>query len=321
MERDALNRRSRLTRCANAQPVELTPRDLEIFRVLARYRFLRSTSIHALVGGKSQKRFIERLGRLYHDGLYLDRPVQQWNGIDARCRPTVYELSPKGHDALAGYQGRRGKTQVETPGKGRLFQHELMVSEIVAALEAETRQTAHLRFIDAAEILAKAPESIRGAPNPLALPILVNCRVRGNAFSCDKPLVPDALFGVEYEEAGRKSYRFFALEADRDTEPLRRGDLVQSSYFRKVLQYREAIAVGLHKSHWSIPNLFVLTVTTSEPHLRNMLRLILEMSGTTGSTRFLFMALPADVSSSSARQLLTRPWQRAGNDPFRIDIC
>src|ERR1700683_3784385 len=72
-----LERRSRMHRTRTGKRIELTSRDIEIFRLLARYRYLSSTYIHAVVGGASETRFKERLGDLFHEG-YIDRPERQW---------------------------------------------------------------------------------------------------------------------------------------------------------------------------------------------------------------------------------------------------
>ena len=92
-------RRSRIRRQSSGKRVELTPRDLEIFRLLGRYPYLRSTFIHTFVGGDKTK-LIERLGRLYHDGGYLNRPIQQWQLPNCRYMPVIYELDSEGEEAL-----------------------------------------------------------------------------------------------------------------------------------------------------------------------------------------------------------------------------
>src|ERR1700692_4432912 len=83
-------RRSRMRRTRTGKRIELTARDIEIFRLLEQYRYLRSTFIYAFVGGESEKRFKERLGDLFHEG-YIDRPNQQWEFARARHLPTVHE--------------------------------------------------------------------------------------------------------------------------------------------------------------------------------------------------------------------------------------
>ncbi|MEJ0042771.1 MAG: hypothetical protein WDM81_11445 [Rhizomicrobium sp.] len=100
-----------MKRTRKGKRIELTERDIAIFRLLSQYRYLRSTYIHAFVGGASETRFKERLGDLFHEG-YLDRPSQQWEFADARHMPAVHELGERGRRALEACAGcndaRRG---------------------------------------------------------------------------------------------------------------------------------------------------------------------------------------------------------------------
>src|SRR5713226_3536516 len=68
-------RRPRFRRASEPPAFRLTDDDVEIVRQLARFRFLRSTHIAALVG-RSLDRTNDRLNRLFHSG-YLDRPRAQ----------------------------------------------------------------------------------------------------------------------------------------------------------------------------------------------------------------------------------------------------
>src|ERR1700759_1739107 len=83
-------RRSRMKRTGSGRRIEVSERDLEIFRLLTRYRYLRSPSIPPFVGGRAETRFKERLGDLFHEGD-LDRPGAQWEFAGARYSPAVYE--------------------------------------------------------------------------------------------------------------------------------------------------------------------------------------------------------------------------------------
>ena len=143
------------------------------------------------------------------------------------------------------------------------------------------------------------------------------------AHRFDRPLVPDALFGLEYTVGGQKRYRFFALEADRNTEPVTRSDLRQSSYLRKILQYREIAARSIYKSQWGLPNLFVLNVTVNQRHEQNIMRLVDELTGGKGSPSLLFKTMPSLASLEKAPlpepDMLTESWHRAGHDHFLID--
>ena len=325
---DALKRRSRMARRPSHKSIELTGRDLAIFRLLDRYRYLRSTHLHALAGGKSAKRFAERLGHLYHEGGYVDRPAQQWQTINARYMPAVYGLGAAGERALA----ERGVAAAASPllrkgrtGEARQYHHELMVCDIVSSIEIGVRADPSLRFIPWPEILAKAPEATRRLERPFALPVSVSytCPRTKEAQRCDRPLVPDAVFGIDYARGGAKAYRFFALEADRNSEPVVRSNLHQTSYLRKILQYREAAAQAAYRTHWGLPNLLVLTVTTNRRHMANMMQLVREQTDGRGSTSLLFKTMPSLASLELAPlptpNMITEPWERAGHEPFCID--
>ena len=327
----AHKRRSRMRRVATAKRLQITERDVEVLRLLSRYRYLRSSHLHALAGGQSHKRFIERLGHLYHEGGYVDRPSQQWQSINARYMPAVYELGDAGERLLAevATAGRPLSPLLRKGRQGaiRQYRHDLMICDILASIEIGTRANRGLRLVSWTEILAnpKMPTATRAAANPFALPVTVTYTCpRTNALErWDKSLVPDAIFGIEYSSGERKTYRFFALEADRNTEPVVRSSLMQTSYLRKLLQYREVTAQRTCVTRFGLPNLLVLTVTTSEQHLRNIMELAGTFSGGTGNPSFLFKTMPSldslEKAPAPTPEILTAPWQRVGHADFRID--
>lgn len=324
-------RRSRMRRVATNKRLQITERDVEIFRLLSGYRYLRSSHLQALIGGKSQKRFVERLGHLYHEGNYINRPAQQWQAINARYMPAVYELGDAGERLLIE-QGVLDEHRSPLLRKGRhgavrQYHHELMICDILVSIEIGVRASQTLRFISWQEILAspKMPEATRAAMNPFAIPVSVTytCPRTKTTDRSDKPLIPDALFGIEYSSDGRKSYRFFAIEADRNSEPIFRGNLHQTSYLRKILQYRETAARKAYLTHFGLPNLLVLNVTTNEQHMRNIVQFVGEVTEGKGCTYLLFKTMPSLASLEKAPPptpyILTAPWQRAGHPDFRID--
>lgn len=293
-----------MRRTRTGKRLELTCRDLEIFRTLARYRYLRSTHLHAFAGGASETRFKERLGDLFHEG-YLDRPVRQWEFADARCRPVVHEL---GRGALSVLRERGDELGQACTFLGRQahrqFHHSLSICEALGSLELGTRAGDGLRFIPWPEILARAPEATRASPTP--------CRL---SLPSSRYLVPDGLFGIEYRSGDSKSYRFFALEVDRGTMPVSRSDQKQTSYLEKLAAYREIIAQQAHKTHWGIPNLLVLTVTTNLDRVSDMLG---KLRTDGGHPAFLFGATTERGLARPLPQLLTEPWRRAGFPPLSI---
>src|SRR4051812_24758878 len=91
-------RRSRIHRQSARKAIVLSPRDVEIFKLLDRYRYLPSNFIHAFVGG-NPIRFKQRIGDLFHEG-FLNRPYRQWQAMNARYRPAICELDTKAREAL-----------------------------------------------------------------------------------------------------------------------------------------------------------------------------------------------------------------------------
>jgi hypothetical protein len=320
-----------MVRTPTGKRLHLTERDLEIFQLLTRYRFLRSTHLQALVGGKSSKRFIERLGDLYHEGGYLDRPDAQWQTARANYMPVVYALGRRGTEVLWRYGLERGESSGTSGGTGgrpgRHFQHELMICDILSSIEIGTRADPRLRFVSWPEILARPrmPETTRRAAKPLAVrvPVIYTPPGSENTHRSDRPLVPDALFGLEYKTRAGKKYRFFALEADRNTLPILRRNLGQSSYLRKILQYREIDKKAVYRARWGLPNLLVLTVTTNERHRQNIMRMVQEVCAAKGSESLLFKTMPMldslETSPVATGEFLCGPWHRVGHPDFFID--
>src|ERR1700691_514099 len=77
-----------------------TERDIDIFKLLVRFRYLPADYIHAFVGG-SAKALGHRLNLLCRKpNLYLARPHQQRQCADANYRPLIYQLDERGSRLL-----------------------------------------------------------------------------------------------------------------------------------------------------------------------------------------------------------------------------
>lgn len=290
-------------RTGTGKRLALTARDIEIFWTLSRHRFLRSTYLYAFVGGESEKRFKERLGDLFHEG-YLDRPAEQWRFAESRFSPVVHELGRGGREIVSASVMPESVTWLRD-GPHRQFEHSLMICEVLASIELVCRNSDRIRFIPWPEILAKAPKSVRFSAKPYQF-------VSGEGQS----VIPDALFGIEYKHDGRKSYRFFALEADRGTMPLIRANKDQTSYFAKIAAYREIIGCEVHKTQLGIPNLLILTATTSEARMADIIARLYSSAG--DSAAFLFKTMTARTLTTPTPRLLSEPWQRAGRPLLNI---
>src|SRR2546428_12939332 len=96
-------RNSRWTRSPTFGPrktAHLSPHDIAIFTVLARYRYLPADYIHALIGG-NLKHLVHRLNVLSREpNLFVDRPRQQPANAHPNYRPLIYELDEHGARVL-----------------------------------------------------------------------------------------------------------------------------------------------------------------------------------------------------------------------------
>jgi hypothetical protein len=319
---DTLSRRSRWSR-EGAKIVQLSLRDIDIFRLLQRYRYLSADEIHAFVGG-NKTRFVERLNALYREpNCYLGRPGQQRNYFNANYRSLIYELDHRGERVLQEYGHYDPLEAVAWLSRGRenhiTFAHSVMICQALASIELGVRANAGLRFVPWREIHSRMPEATRKSKLSHCLPASISHRMNGVAHQSFKALMPDAVFGIEKEGVGA---RYFALECDRDHEPLYRSNLSQTSYLRKLLQYQHVVKNRTYKTHWGLPNLLVLNLTTNEFHKKKIIELVRELTEGNGATYLLFKSTPAlgDIApvAKPTGHLLADPWQRAGHDDFHL---
>ena len=192
----------------------LGPRDLAIMRWLYRYRYLRQTHLQALLTPVSPKRFVERLGDLFHETGLINRPAIHPPLFDARSTPMLYEITTKGVECLACHDALPDRavnfSRQSSRSYSPQFLHTMLIIETLLEIECSTMRTPGERFVPVDEILARAPSTTRDARNPLSIPVTLEpdphhgvIRKRRETY-----LIPDALYGVEYDIDGEKRYRF-----------------------------------------------------------------------------------------------------------------
>jgi DNA-binding Lrp family transcriptional regulator len=230
----------------------LTDRDRQILRHVHRHRFLRSDHLAALTTGSPQQ-MLRRLQRLYHHG-YLERPRCQLDYYQSGSRRIAYGLGNKGaawvkRDLSLAFNQLSWKKKSHV---GRLFlEHALLTSDIMVAVELACRQRTDVRLLTVDDLLLpKMREPFQWQVN-----IGVKCGV-----------IPDRVFGLEHK--GRRCWYF--LEADRATMPITRGDLDQTSIYRKLLAYETTWARSIHRKDFGIQRFRVLTVTTNSERVQSM---------------------------------------------------
>lgn len=260
----AADKHARLPRFRRA-PVppafRLTDGDLEIVRVIAKHRLIRSTHIAVLIG-RSVDRANERLSRLFHAG-YIDRPRAQLDRYPTSgSAPYVYSLADRGvsllrrRDGLVLHGRERSRKNREA---GRPFiEHQLEIVEFAVAMRQAAMKRGTVRFIDADQMGGRdAAENfgLRG-------------KVTGRGTTLEIGVIPDLVFGLQIGATARRNYM---VEIDRGTMPVRRSDPAQTSFERKMRVYLAAHAAEQHGRLFGWKTFRVLTVTSDRTRMQTMI--------------------------------------------------
>jgi len=301
--------RSRLQPEPRGRRIALTQRDLALFQVLDRYRYLPSNYLFAFLGGHPTYHR-QRLTDLFHEG-YLVKPAAQWEIFNARYRPNSYELGSRAKTAL----GNVTSLAAHRVGAGAPFWHEHLVCLVMASFELAARMD-NVVVRDWRDILLRAPAPVPSSASPFSLSISVPELGGGK-----RTLRPDGLpFGL----SGKRTLWFPGVEVDRHTEPLHPSDLRSrsSSILLKFILYRQFVRERMYDTHYAMPNIMVPFITVNDRHLNNMVELALSLSEGRGLKWMLFKSLPELASPTQSPEpvldLLSTPWLRPGNPPVRL---
>lgn len=294
-----------------------TGRDIEIFKLLTRYRYLPSDYIHAFLGGSS-KALNRRLNLLARKpNLYLARPHQQRESASANHRPLIYELDERGSRVL-----RERGLSFQPKKYHNNFAHELMVAQIIASVELGTKEKPNVRLISWPEILGSdnTPKATRQSPAPASMPVAFSIRGEQHAVNLTADAQP---FGLERVIDGKRSYLFFpGIEADCGTEPLDASDVDRSSIAKKFAAYTAVAEQGIYRSHFGFPNFFVPIITSTNTRMQSMMRLLERTTDGRGSKMFLFKTFPSFTSCekppTATGHMLTESWHRVGHSPLSL---
>jgi Replication-relaxation len=278
-------RRPRFRRAAEPPPFRLTDDDVEIVRVVARHRLIRSTHIATLVG-RSLDRTNDRLMRLFHAG-YVDRPRAQLDRFPTSgTAPMVYALADRGARLLCERDGLCGNSEWSRKNReaGRPFiEHQVEIVNFQVALQRAAGDRDDVELVEASDIAAALPERARMSRYPFALQAKLSHRGAMHDFA----VIPDLVFALRLNGGARRN---FMVEIDRGTMPVRRADFDKTSFERKMLGYLAAHAAREHERRLGWKNFRVLVVTTDGQRTKTMLEALrqLRVTRSVGASLFLF---------------------------------
>jgi DNA-binding Lrp family transcriptional regulator len=250
----------RFKRAPIVAPMQLAERDRGIIELIHQHRFLRSPQIVALIGESSQQ-LLRRLKLLFHHG-YLERPRAQIDYYhQSGSRHIIYGLGNKGGKLLKqelGVAFRDVSWGEKNRAIGRIFlEHALLVSDVMVTIELACREHG-IRLITEKELVQA------GKRQPFRWKVSIKSGVKLG-------IIPDRVFALEFPDAsGSRQTSYFFLEADRGTMPVKRRNLSQTSFYRKLLAYEATWTQNLHRARFGFHRFRVLTLTTSAARVKSL---------------------------------------------------
>lgn len=297
-----------------------TRNDAVIVKYLARYRYLRGASLHAIlkeITGAPPVTVNYSLKKLVKAGI-LNKPRVQRKAYNTVNDTDIYELDQKHGYALLHQQEPEATnlTRQGATGYDVQFRHSMMICDAMSSIELGVLQTEGYDFITQAEILAKVTHK-----NALRLPCTIRHKFDDGHVEeiRDTFAIPDGVFGIRHPD-GRTF--LYLLEANHFTT-LSRNELKQSSTLKKLLCYKDIktkkTITQLGKKNFTV--LFVFPrfrqkreSTGQLSRIENAKELIEKLYGQSDLFMLKYMAVQEEEWKypKPYPELFTGPWLRGG---------
>jgi hypothetical protein len=275
----------------------LSVRKLGLLAHIARYGLISSDDLALLDGGSAQNAKRE-LRNLWEHG-YVMRPAAQLKTVPLTGpQPIAYGLSNKGARLLREH-GHRIDLGVDWSENARrvgiaYIDHSVARSRFMSAVEVAARSRPDVSVMDAAAIIARAPERTQRAKHPLKWTAIIPDE-HGRDMSAS--LISDDLFALVLDD---DTTSYFLVEIDRGQMPVRRNGAsaeevvegkrrVRTHYRHKLATYYHGWRQRRHVEQFGIEQMRVLTITTSAKRVATMVDSLADVTAGKGSELFLFI--------------------------------
>lgn len=221
-------------------------------------------------------------------GGFLRLPPQQRATEHAEFNPYIYDLTKVAKDHLVNL----GRDEPTVRPTGHWW-HGYATSCVTSSIDIAAARLG-VWYIPAHEILTKKNAQ-------LAIPLRHG------------KLIPDQLFALDYGG----SFRAFALEVDRGTEPME-SSAARKSLTRSIKQYAEVLEYDLAHTHYGLKaRILVLWVFTSRARQARFLNAVARHANDHSGS---FLTQVAEEWRMGPIELLMgRVWERAGKDGVCLD--
>lgn len=304
----------RLSRPENPPPFRLTDRDLEILRMVARFRFATSEQVVRYLTlfdpTTSHQQILRRLAGLFYR-QFLDRPRHQHLQLSAFSH-LVYGLGRDGANAIADaaphidphLEWSTKNARATTPH----IIHTLETTEAMLHLERGCRERGDVRLLDHHELIPYFPAPTRDLADPFRLRVTVQHDGQPVALNA----IPDRLVSLVLPDNRRHN---ICIEIDRATMSVAARRLSgKSSFGRKLRAYFAAWQQDRHREQWGFQGFRVLTITPSESRIKGMLTVQRKITNNRAAAMFLYTT-PQRLAEHSA---FAPVWISADGDGQRL---
>jgi hypothetical protein len=282
----ATPRLPRYSKAKKAPPMRLTDRDRRIIEVVYQLRFLTRDQIKKLEFEKGSMTACQRrLSLLFHNGYLtaVHKPITTGYGSSKR----IYCLSRKGAALISHLYGENEAGKIKWDEKQNkvehfFIEHNLAINDVRIAFLKSAKADGDYNLFWFSEKEVKAwKEKVDDPENS------------GKTLA----ITPDSFFYL----LGQKKKAYYFLEIDRATEANRR-------WRDKIRGYVEYIKSGKYQQRFQTSALRVLTVTTSDKRMANLIK-------TTQSVENAYFFLFSTFDRIKGKNIIFDPiWQPADRE-------
>jgi hypothetical protein len=318
---DSLGRRLRDVAVSTGKHITREEADLVWFEAIHRLGHQTSAALYELTKHlrRDKQRALHRMRDLRHEkdsdygGPTLFYPLQQEKARRPDRNLNVYGIT---RYALEGLKAS-GRYREHTPTTNHNeWKHDFMGACVATSLYLGAREhPERYEFIFEDEIVSRL-----GGVREFRVTYSYAGR-DGTAATREAILRSDGFNGIRYLPSGEE--RIFIREEDCGTERNDSDDRSAKSHKHNILQYAAFFQSAERRMLFGEARTVVLSTFSSPTKMRNVMTLLLELSGGRGSNFMLFRSCSAFGDRfrppAPSLELFTGPWERAGHAPFYVN--
>ena len=277
----------------------ITDRDLDIFEDHYRHALLSTDHLTAMhCHSEVHKHKIRgRVRKLRKAGFIKLLP-------SAINEPNVSVITQPAMNALATHRHFPPK-RISIPRSTKQYRsHDLALADFTVTFDLFARSLEGVQMIDELSLVHRSPRfdvrSHRGWPVSFSHEGIRN----------DHWVKPDRFLGLKFESRpDNQNARYYAIELDHGSMPIKAASMEKASIQRKLLAYQSTYAQKLLQELFAIPYAYVLFVCPSDRRRNNMIAAAQELvTSDKAAQSMLFVTQPKKPSVGDFADLTTLDW-------------